>query len=100
MRKNMQVYLDDMLDSINLIQEYTKGLTLAGFQASDQVQDAVFRRLGIIGEAASRISPELRETHPEIPWHRLVGLRNIIIHEYKKWILVAFGVLLTKIYLS
>jgi uncharacterized protein with HEPN domain len=47
-----------------------------------QLQDSVIRGLEIIGEAANNISTELQTAHTEIPWHKIVGMRNILIHEY------------------
>jgi uncharacterized protein with HEPN domain len=46
------------------------------------VQDAVVFPLEIMGEAAGRISDDFREAHPEIPWHKIIGVRNQLIHEY------------------
>jgi uncharacterized protein with HEPN domain len=50
--------------------------------ASPEKQDAVIRRLELIGEAANRLTEEFRSHYPEIPWSAIVGLRNVLIHEY------------------
>lgn len=50
-------------------------------------QDAIIRNLEIIGEAAGRVSSELRSTHPEVPWSALVGHRNVLIHDYRRLVL-------------
>ena len=52
------------------------------FLKDSQCQDAVIRRLEIIGEAARRISPETRARLPQLPWEAMIGMRNILIHEY------------------
>lgn len=46
------------------------------------IQDAICRRLEIIGEAASKIDDEFKEKYPDVPWHKIVGMRNLLIHEY------------------
>ncbi|MBI1742538.1 DUF86 domain-containing protein [Candidatus Acetothermia bacterium] len=71
-----------MLDAINQIEEYMKSLSLEEFQNSRLVQDAVIREIGIIGEAARKISLPFQQAHPEITWSEIIGMRNILIHEY------------------
>lgn len=81
--KDPRVYLDDILESIELIQDYTskvKGKHLGG---DDLLKDAVYRRLGVIGEAVRQMPEEFKEKHSAIPWGEIVGLRNFLIHEYK-----------------
>ena len=58
------------------------GWTKNEFLGDLQCQDAVIRRLEIMGEAARRISVETHEDHPDLPWSDLIGMRNIMIHEY------------------
>ena len=61
---------------------YVAGMTRQGFLQDTQVQDSVIRRLGIIGEAAGRISPDFRDAQPEIQWSEIRGMRNRVIHGY------------------
>lgn len=82
MKKDMRVYLDDILESVRLIEEYTKGMDRAAFFHNPATQDAVMRRLGIIGEAAKKISHEFKSEYPSIPWREMAGMRDVLIHEY------------------
>ena len=82
MKKDPLVYIDDIRDSIEAIKKYTAGLTREDFFSSSEKQDAVYRRLEVIGEAANRLSDEFRDRYPLIPWNKLVGMRNVLIHEY------------------
>lgn len=82
MKRDPRLYLDDILQSLDLIRQHTKDTTEEGFYRNLLVQDAVIRRLEIIGEAARHIPARLRDKHPEIPWLDIVGMRNILAHEY------------------
>ena len=77
-----EVYLLDILDAAKLALEYVRGKTRDEFLADVQLQDAVIRRLAIIGEAAKRVSEATRESLPGLPWRQMAGMRNIIVHEY------------------
>lgn len=78
----MLVYIRDILESMNLIEKYIRGFTFDKFKENYEIQDAVIRRLGIIGEAASRLTKEFKEKNFSIPWKQIIGLRNVLIHEY------------------
>ncbi len=82
MTKDYALYVEDMLESIESINEYLGNMTEVTFSEDKQLQDAVIRRLGIIGEAATRLTKDIRDTAPEVPWKSVIGLRNIVIHEY------------------
>lgn len=74
--------LRDMLDSAILIRGYLAGVDHTAFMADAEKQDAVLRRFEIIGEAASRLSPEAQALFPGIPFRAMRGMRNIIVHDY------------------
>ena len=59
-----------------------KNLSLGEFENSRMVQDAVIREIGILGEAARKISLSFQQAHPEIPWADIIGMRNVLIHDY------------------
>lgn len=71
-----------MLESINKIERYVEGYDISKFLSEDKTIDAVVRNFEIIGEAANRISDEFKYQNSAIPWNRLRGIRNRIVHEY------------------
>jgi uncharacterized protein with HEPN domain len=87
MIKDIQLYLEDILESITLIESYMSGVEYDAFIANRQVQDAVVKRLEVIGEAVKRLDKDFRESHPELPWKGMVGLRDVLVHDYDKVIL-------------
>ena len=78
----VHLIIQDMLDSMNDIATYTKGLTEKDFNADKKTRDAVERNLEIIGEAANRLPQEIYLRHNEVEWHRVIALRNRLIHGY------------------
>lgn len=80
--KDVAVYVADMLDAIAQIASYVRGVTEADFFGDAEKQDAVFRRLMMIGEAAKHIPESVRVHHPDIPWREITGMRDKLIHDY------------------
>jgi uncharacterized protein with HEPN domain len=66
----------------DLIIEYTSKLNWVEFEQDRKSQLSVERLLEILGEAANHLSPELKSSHPKVPWRQITDLRNIISHEY------------------
>lgn len=81
-RREPRILLEDMLLSMEKITSYIGAMDKDSFLKDARTVDAVVRNLEIIGEAASRIPEDYKAFHPEIPWRRVVGLRNRVIHEY------------------
>lgn len=81
-KRNPQLLLEDMLLSMEKISTYIGTMDKDAFLKDALTVDAVVRNLEIIGEAASRIPDDFKGTHPEIPWRKVVGLRNRVVHEY------------------
>lgn len=82
-KRSPELFIQDMLEAIEKIEKYTESIEdLDEFKRNNMVADAVLRNLEIIGEAARNIPEEIRAKYSEIPWNRVVGLRNIVIHGY------------------
>lgn len=82
MSRSDSVYLQDILDSVNIILAYTENITEFEFLNNMILQDAVTRRFEIIGEAASKISDNIKSANPGVQWRLMKEMRNKLIHEY------------------
>ena len=79
--RNDRERLLDILEAIEKIEQY-KAEQQDDFASNEMLQVWVIHHLQIIGEAASRISPDLQVRHPEIPWGQIIGTRHVLVHGY------------------
>ncbi len=75
-------FLEDILESIKTIREYTEGMSYDEFKDDDLRVDAVVRNFEVIGEAANNIPDRIRKKHNEVEWRGTVNFRNVMIHDY------------------
>ena len=77
-------HLWDMVEHARLAVELTRDLSFGAYSRDRVKQLALERLVEIIGEAARRVSKPFRDAHPEIPWQKIIGQRNVLVHEYDK----------------
>jgi uncharacterized protein with HEPN domain len=75
-------YFDDILTAIADIAEFTRGMSYETFVADKKTANAVIRSLEVLGEAAKHIPTSIRRKHPGIPWSKMAGMRDVLIHDY------------------
>lgn len=80
--RDWRMRVEDILQSIAVIQEYTRGMTLESFARDRKTVDAVLHNITIIGEAAGHVPPEVADAHSEIPWKVMRDFRNVVVHVY------------------
>lgn len=82
MARREELYLRDIVQSVEVLRQFVRDRSEADLRADVMFQDAVIRRLSIIGEAVAHISSETRDRYPEMRWSDVVGFRNVAIHSY------------------
>jgi uncharacterized protein with HEPN domain len=80
--RDPSLYLTHVLESVELARAYVAGVEFLRFSESQQLQDAVIRRIEIIGEAVKNLPAEMRDAAPGVPWRRIAGMRDKIVHDY------------------
>jgi uncharacterized protein with HEPN domain len=81
-QREMADYLDDILSAIAEIEEFTRGMYYDAFAEDKKTVNAVIRSLEVLGEATKRIPTSFRQKHPDIPWSKMAGMRDVLIHDY------------------
>lgn len=80
--REWRFYLSDMIAFADKAMTYTDGLSFEEFTGAGITYDATLRNLELIGEAATKIPPEIREKYSDIPWRMIIATRNRLIHGY------------------
>jgi len=81
-KRDIILFLEDISEAIERISDYIENYSKEEFQNDQKTIDAVVRNIEIIGEAVSNLPEEFRDNYPHIPWKKIVGVRNIVIHKY------------------
>ena len=84
MKRRFDLYLNDILEAIERIQEYTEHLDIEEFSKTKIKVDAVIRNLEVIGEAATQLPADIKEKHKETPWKDIQDFRIVVAHHYWK----------------
>ena len=82
MKRDYKLYIDDIRESIKQIEKYMKSISEEEFKKDEKLQDAVIRRLEIIGEASRNIPRALKEKNKDVPWFKMSQFRDFISHGY------------------
>ena len=77
-----KLYLMDILESARRIEDYIGDLSFEEFEKDKKTIDAVVRNFEILGEASNNVPEDLKAKHPDVPWKQMIGMRNILAHEY------------------
>lgn len=80
--KDLEVYLQDIIDASEKILRYTEDMELKEFRSDEKTKDAVLRNLEVIGEAAKKLPTDFREKRSDVNWRAIAGMRDKLIHEY------------------
>lgn len=82
MKRNIHLYIRDILESIDCIGEYANEFSREQLIEDKKTQDAVLRRLEIMGEASKNIPSTIKKKYPQIPWKEMAGTRDVLTHAY------------------
>jgi uncharacterized protein with HEPN domain len=81
-KRDDKAYIEHIRSAADSIQSYVRGMTFEAFAADRKTQHAVLYEIAVIGEAAGSLSERFQAEHPEVPWRDIIGMRNVVIHEY------------------
>ncbi|MFQ5641694.1 MAG: DUF86 domain-containing protein [bacterium] len=81
-KRSWKIVFQDMLEAITKIEQYTRDMSFDDFITNSMAVDAVVRNIEIIGEASRQLNDAFRKKYSQIPWNKIAGIRNRIVHEY------------------
>jgi len=81
-KRDYRDYIQDILDSVNDIENFIEGMSFEEFMRDKKTINAVVRSVEVIGEAVKKIPKTLRDKYPDIPWKKMAGMRDKLVHEY------------------
>ncbi|MBT3785916.1 DUF86 domain-containing protein [bacterium] len=82
MKKTPRIYIEHMIECIDIIQSSLSNVSEEDFRGNIILQDSVIRRIQLLWESAKQIPEEIRNLHPEIPWKYMCGMRDKLVHDY------------------
>jgi uncharacterized protein with HEPN domain len=80
--RELSDYIDDIITAIAEVEDFTHGISYEIFASDRKTVNAVIRSLEVLGEAAKHIPASFRKKHPDIPWSKMAGMRDVLIHDY------------------
>lgn len=80
--KDPRIFVEHILENIEIIEKFSEGITKNGLSSDKQKQYAIIRAIEVIGEASRNLPLEFKEKHQEVPWKKIVGMRDKLIHDY------------------
>lgn len=82
MKRDFRLFVKDIISAMDSIEKFVSDMTIDEIEQDDKTSSAVIRKFEIIGEATKQIPDALRSRHPEIPWRRMSGMRDRLVHAY------------------
>lgn len=80
--RDLRDYINDLVEACEDILAFTKGMSYSDFADDKKTVNAVIRSLEVIGEATKKLPTSLKDSHPDVPWKQMAGMRDKLIHEY------------------
>ncbi|MEK6913100.1 MAG: DUF86 domain-containing protein [Nanoarchaeota archaeon] len=84
MKRDLNLFIHDILESIEKIENFMRGIPKKDFLKNEEKQSAVIREIEVVGEAVKNLPESFRKKFPEISWNKIAGMRDIVIHSYFK----------------